>query len=146
MNIKKSTKKLLFLIAIPMLFLFTNACTPDRGSEYHYEVLPIESFELPESFVLGETYSIVVRYNRPTTCHYFSNIYWEKNLNERVVAVQSLVEQRNDCITSPVDEILFERTFNFYVTTNGSYIFKFYKGQDEEDNPIFESVEIPVED
>jgi hypothetical protein len=145
MKMEKFGKKLLLFIAIPLLFI-SNACTPDRGSEYHYEILPVESFEVPESFILGETYSILVRYNRPTTCHYFSNIYWDRNLNERVIAVQSLVEQRNNCLPSPEDEMLFSRTFNFMVTNNGSYIFKFFKGHDEEDNPIFETIEIPVED
>ncbi|MFY8187273.1 MAG: hypothetical protein ACOVLC_04875 [Flavobacterium sp.] len=138
--------KLLLFIALPLLFLVNNACTPNEGSEYHYEVLPVESFEVPESFILGETYEILVRYNRPTTCHYFSNIYWDKNLNERIIGVQALVEQRNNCLPSPEGEMLFTRTFNFLVTSNGSYIFKFFKGHDEESNPIFETIEIPVED
>ena len=147
MKTKKFIKRSLLLISISFLLLINTGCLPDNeGSEYHYEVLPIESFEVPESFILGETYSIVVRYNRPTTCHYFSNIYWEKNLNERIIGVQSLVEQRNNCLPSAEDEMLFERTFNFMVTNNGSYIFKFFKGHDEEDNPIFEIIEIPVEE
>lgn len=146
MKMEKFSKRLLLFVAIPLFLCFNYACTPDRGSEYHYEILPVESFEVPESFILGETYSILVRYNRPTTCHYFSNIYWDRNLNERVIAIQSLVEQRNNCLPSPEDEMLFTRTFNFMVTNNGSYIFKFFKGHDEEDNPIFETIEIPVED
>lgn len=146
MKTKNISKKLLLFIALPLFLLLTNACSPDKGSEYHYEVLPIESFEVPESFVLGETYSILVRYNRPTTCHYYSNIYWDKNLNERIIAVQSLVEQRNNCLPVAEDEMLFTQTFNFMVTNTGSYIFKFFKGHDEDENPIFETIEIPVED
>lgn len=146
MKTQRLRRTLLLFIALPILLLTNSACTPDEGSEYHYEILPVESFEVPESFILGETYQILVRYNRPTTCHYFSNIYWEKNLNERIIGVQSLVEQRNNCLPSAEDEMLFTQTFNFMVTSNGSYIFKFFKGHDEEDNPIFETIEIPVED
>jgi hypothetical protein len=37
-----------------------------------------------------------------------------------------------------------EVSFNFYVTNTGSYIFKFYKGEDANGQNIFEEVEIPV--
>lgn len=146
MNAIYSSGKFTYLLFFSIAFAFLFSCTPDEGPQFHYEVLPIESYEVPDSFVLGETYPILVRYNRPTTCHYFNNIFWDRNLNERTIAIQSLVEQRDNCFPVQESEMLIEKSFNFLVTTNGSYIFKFFKGFDVEENPIFEIVEIPVED
>ena len=35
-------------------------------------------------------------------------------------------------------------TFNFYVTSNGSYIFKFYQGEDTNGQDVFLTIEVPV--
>jgi hypothetical protein len=55
--------------------------------------------------------------------------------------VQTLVSENTTCIADTTSE---EVSFNFYVTSNGSYIFKFFKGVDEAGNDLFHEVEIPV--
>jgi hypothetical protein len=137
-------KKLVSLFAL--LFIF-NACSPDEGSDYNLELMPIVSVDMPTEFTLGQTYPITVHYSRPTTCHFFNNLYYEKDLNIRTIAVECAVEQRNDCtdLTGTADEVA-DYTFNFYVTSNGSYLFKFYQGKDENGNNIFLEYEVPVVD
>ncbi len=137
------SKKIASLLLL--LFLF-NACTPDEGTEYHLELVPIESVDIPTEFVLGQTYPITVRYSRPTTCHFFNNLYYEKNLNVRTIAVETAVEESNDCQELSGTSAIAEYTFNFMVTSNGSYIFKFYQGTDESGNNIFLEYEVPVLD
>lgn len=135
-------KKIILLLFSVLLL---NSCSLD-GETFAYEVLPVDSFEVPDSFVLGETYEIKVFYKRPTTCYEFNGFYYHKDLNIRTIAVQTLVRTSGTCneITDnmPPEEV----SFNFHVTSNGSYIFKFYKGKDAEGIDIFEEVEIPVED
>jgi hypothetical protein len=93
---------------------------------------------------LGEIYPITVRYNRPTTCHYFNGLYYDKHLNVRTIAVSSKVEQRNNCQNLSAVDAAAEYTFNFEVTSNGSYHFKFWQGKDDQANDIFLEYEVPV--
>jgi len=134
-------KKIISLIALFFLF---NSCTPDSGSDYLFEVLKIESVDIPTEFTLGETYPITVHFNRPTSCHHFNGLYYEKDLNIRTIAVESAVEQRSDCQDLSAADAADEYTFNFYVTSNGSYIFKFWQGKDDQGNNIFLEYEVPV--
>lgn len=135
-------KKIIFLT----LLMIMGACTPEDRPIYHYEVLPVESFEIPDQFFLGQIYPITLKYLRPSTCHYEHGVYWERDVDTRIIGVQSLVETREDCVSLEDDTTLHEKTFNFHVTGTGPYLFKFFKGKDEEGNLIFEEVEIVVEE
>lgn len=134
-------KKIISLIALFFLF---NSCTPDNGPSYSLEFLPIGSVDIPTEFTLGETYPITVYYNRPTTCHYFNNLYYNKNLNTRTIAVEGVVEYRDNCQDLSAADAMDSYTFNFYVTSNGSFKFKFYQGKDDAGNDVFLEYEVPV--
>lgn len=134
-------KLILFLILLTALV----SCSADNDNNevYTYEILPVESYEVPASFTLGETYKIYLNYQMPTTCHLFQGIYYDKYLNIRTIAIRTMVKD-NICTTQfpPISQV----SFNFFVTNSGSYIFKFYKGMDTDGKAIFEEVEIPVTD
>ena len=134
-------KRILALVSV--LFLF-NACSlnDDDGIKFHYELLPIESVVIPDSFEMGETYPITIKYFRPTTCHAFDGFYYDKNLNTRTLAVRNAVVQQNNC--TELSNSLIEQTLNFYVTNNGSYIFKFWQGKNHAGEDVFLEYEIPV--
>ena len=135
------SKKIVSLLAL--LFLF-NACSPGDDTQYLFELLPIESVDIPTEFTLGQTYPITVHYTVPTSCYYFSTLYYDKDLNVRTIAVENAVAQRNNCQESTPATGARAYTFNFYVTGNGSYIFKFYQGKDDQGNNIFLEYEVPV--
>ena len=133
--------------ALFILFITTvTGCTLDNGNQdtYNYEVLPVDSYTLPENFKLGETYEIKLKYTKPTACHIFQGIYYSKDLNTRTIGIQAAIKNGEICQQSIPEPT--EVSFNFYVTSTGSYIFKFYKGQDTTGKDIFEDVEIPVVD
>ncbi len=135
-------KKLIPLFA---LFFLMNSCTPeDNGPSYNFELRPIVSVDIPTEFTLGQTYPITVHYSKPTTCHFFNQLYYDKNLNVRTIAVECAVLQSNNCQNLTGNSANGDYTFNFYVTSNGSYIFKFYQGKDESGNSIFLEYEVPV--
>lgn len=135
-------KKILSLLA---LFFLLNSCTP-LGDEtnYLYELRPILSVDIPTEFTLGQTYPITVRYNKPTTCHLFSTLYYNKDLNVRTIAVENAVKQINECQDLSAADGASDYTFDFQVTSNGSYIFKFYQGKDANGENIFLEYEVPV--
>lgn len=131
--------------ALFILFITTlTGCTLDNDNQdsYSYEVLPVDSYTLPENFILGNTYEIKLKYTKPSACHYFQGIYYSKNLNIRTIAIQTAINTTQVCTQSiPAQS---EISFNFYVTNTGSYIFKFYKGKDAAGTALFEEAEVPV--
>jgi hypothetical protein len=131
-------------IVLLTLFVLTlvGCSIDDDQPNYSYEVLPIDSYTLPESFTLGETYEIKLKYKKPSNCHSFQGIYYDKELNIRTIGIQTTVLESADC--KPLTAEPIEVSFKFYVTNTGSYIFKFYKGEDANGQNIFEEVEIPV--
>lgn len=134
-------KRLIFINLI--LILFASCSINDNDYNLDLEVLPIESVDIPETFILGETYPITVRYLKPSTCYSFKEFYYVKNNNERTVAVINYVALDDDCVD--LQDELVEVSFNFIVTSNGSYIFKFWQGVDENDENQYLIIEVPVE-
>ncbi|WP_246040907.1 hypothetical protein [Flavivirga rizhaonensis] len=125
-----------------MALLFVSCSIDDDGPNFSFEILPVESVEIPDEFTLGETYPITVSYLRPTTCHTFKEFYYLKENNQRTVAPINYLFEKDDCET--LDNELVESTFNFIVTGNGSYIFKFWQGEDTDGEDQFLTIEVPV--
>ncbi|WP_194768249.1 hypothetical protein [Tamlana sp. I1] len=130
------------LIAICLTLALFSSCSTDEGSSYHYEILPVDSVDIPDEFEMGETYPITIHYSRPSTCYGFSEFYYSKHNNERTVAPVDIVLESNNCET-PENEMA-EATFDFLVTGNGSYIFKFWQGKDEDGESQYLTIEVPV--
>lgn len=114
----------------------------DDSTNYSFEVLPVESVDIPDEFELGNTYPITVHYEKPSTCHGFKEFYYYKENNERTVAPITVVFENNDCET--LENHTAEATFNFIVTSNGSYIFKFWQGEDTNGEAQYLIIEVPV--
>lgn len=136
-----------FYILILSIFTLISCSVDDNRNEFHFEVLKIESFDVPIEFVTGATYPITVTYKRPTSCHYFNNLYFYREESTRKIGIESIVEQRDNCNT--FDEATnpeIEYTFDFKVIQDAgtTYLFKFYKGKDANGTSIFEEVTIPV--
>ncbi|MFD1161648.1 MULTISPECIES: hypothetical protein [Hwangdonia] len=131
------------LVALSLaLFLFASCSLDDDSQNYSFEILPIESVDIPDEFTLGETYPITVSYFKPSTCHSFKEFYYLRENNERTVAAINYVFNNNSCDT--LTDELVEATFNFIVTSNGSYIFKFWQGEDASGEDQYLIIEVPV--
>ena len=135
--------KKIFLLSFLMFSLFSCSISDDTQS-FHTEILPIESVTIPEEFQFGQVYEIGVTYFRPTGCHIFNNFYYEINGNERIVAVINTVYEDQNCETFEQGENEVEVFFNFQVNSFDTYTFKFYQGQDDNENDIYYIVEVPV--
>ena len=133
-------KKIVLFLSI--VFLITSCSPVDDGPNVHYETLPIEDVVIPYSFTIGETYPIGIKYYRPTSCHGFNGFYYDKELNIRTIAVQSVVVESSTCETLTND--LVEDVLYFKVTSNGSYIFKFWQGKDAQGQDMYLEIEVPV--
>lgn len=134
------------IIGIILITLFCYSCNLDDGSEQLiFQVLPFETIELPQSFTLNETYTIPFTFYRPTDCHAYNGIISNPNENERTLAISTYLIN-GSCTDYVVPEGLAENTFDFVVNYNYTYIFKVWKGKDEQGNDVYETIEVPVID
>lgn len=132
-------KKIALLLVV--LFTISSCSVGDDGPKYTLEVLPVESYIIPDSFGFGETYPITLRYKKPSDCYSFEGFYYEKDGNDRIVGVTASKLEGSAC---EADDTLYEATFNFQCTVHGTYKFRFYKGDAADGSPIFEDVEVEV--
>lgn len=133
--------KQLFLLCI-LVFSLVSCSVEDDRPDFYKEFVPIESVDVPTEFVIGETYEMHIKYYRPSGCHVFSDFYYASELNQRTVAVINTVYPNNECQT--FDDQLVDVSFNFLVTSNVTYVFRFWQGEDESGNDLYYIVEIPV--
>lgn len=134
-------KKIILLLVVATTFL---SCSIDdnKNDNYQYEVLPVTSYTVPESFTLGKTYEIKLKYQKPTSCYFFQGIYYTKELNTRTIGIQAAVNLSQNCSIEKPE--LSEVSFNFIASEKGTYIFKFYQGKDAEGKDLFENKEVAV--
>lgn len=105
------------------------------------EVMPIESVDIPEHFVLGSTHEISVSYYRPSSCYLFYDFIYEINGNTRTVAVLNTVYSNTTCLQ---EVELVSASFEFPVNASETYVFKFYQGKNDEGVDQYHLVEVPV--
>ena len=113
----------------------------DYSPTFYLEVLPIESVNMPQEFVLGETYEIEITYNRPNGCYFFNDFFYQTNENERTIAIINTVYTDLSCAQ---EEEFVDVNFTFQVTSSDTYIFKFFQGEDETGDDQYYILEVPV--
>ncbi|MCD6544509.1 MAG: hypothetical protein J7K34_08365 [Flavobacteriaceae bacterium] len=131
-------KKIFFAIFI---LLLTVSCSDDDSSNYHYELLPVTEADVPEEFIYGQVYYITVKYIRPTECYVYNDVLYEYDFDARNIAVISTVVEDNDCEVIDSEE---ELTIRVQALQTSPYIFRFWQGDDEEGNPIYLEIIVPV--
>lgn len=138
--------KKIALLFIVCLTAFTSCSLDDNNqSDFYLEVMPIDSVEVPEHFLHGHTYQISVTYTKPSDCYYFNDFIYEVDGNQRTIAVVNSVYS-SDTANCDVDPQQVTVHFNFMVTANQTYVFKFYQGEDEDGVDQYYLIEIPVLD
>ena len=68
-------KKLMLLL---LLGVCITACSIDDEEDFEFEFVNVESVNLPDTLVFGNTYQFEVVYNRPTECHFFAGFDYAK--------------------------------------------------------------------
>jgi len=132
-------RKIIFIL---LPFILFSCSLEDNSLDTYFELVPVESAVVPDEFVLGNLHLITLTYIRQTTCHAFNDIYFVADSNERTVAITNIVYDSNGNCEEISDEL--ETSFNFRATELGSYIFKFWKGKDDDGEDLYMTVEVPV--
>ena len=131
-------KKVFFVIFSFIIFV---SCSNDDGSTYHYELLVIDDVDLPEEFEYGKTYKVNLKYIIPDDCYISSDVLYEYDYDNRNVAVISTVLDDKDCFPADFED---EISFKVQALQTETYIFNFWQGEDEDGEPIYLVIEVPV--
>jgi len=130
-----------FLLVVILIATLTSCSIDNNAPSFYYEALPIESVEMPEEFMFGETYEIFMDYIRPTGCYVFNDFLYQINGQERTVGIINTVYTDTICEENPETVTV---SFQFTVTGNETHIFKFYQGEDEDGVDQYLIIEVPV--
>lgn len=140
-------KRFLFLFTAISLFSILSSCALEDSlladeTNFRFATLSIIDVELPDSFSLNEKYEIKVTYLLPNGCTTFEGF----EINEPELTTREVIvfgTQRTDlaCTESITQET---KTFNFIVLYNQPYTFRFWQGEDENDEQQYLEIEVPV--
>jgi hypothetical protein len=131
-------KRIFFVIFSFIIFV---SCSNDDGPTYHYELLAIEDVILPENFEYGKIYEVSLKYIQPDDCYISSDVLYEYDNDIRNVAVISTVLDDKNCFPSEFED---EISFKVQALQEGTYVFKFWQGEDDNGEPIYLVKEVPV--
>jgi hypothetical protein len=131
-------KRIFFVIFAVLIFA---SCSDNDGSDYHYELLATEDALVPEEFEYGKIYDITVKYIVPDDCYIASDILYEYDATARNIAVISLVVEENSCEPLELEQ---ELNIRVHALQTSPYIFRFWQGEDDNGDPIYLTIEVPV--
>lgn len=139
--------KKLILFFVGALTLMS--CDIDEGVNTQVQYAEVSDIDLPEFFELGEVYDIEVTYLLPTGCHSTAGIDVRRinDLADRweilVAGVASYDANAGECTRDNTNPERTE-TFTLRIDEETVYAFHLWTGMDNNNQPIFTIVEVPV--
>jgi len=130
-----------FILYFLLLVTIVSCNVDDDASNFELETLPVKEADVPSSFEFGNLEYVTIKYDLPNGCHSFYNLFYQYEGTSRIVAVNSLVNDREACTEALIEQ---EYTFQVNVSQREDYTFRFWKGQDENGENIFEDIVVPV--
>ena len=146
----KNLKEMKKYVLLSLLMCAFWSCSVDDSlsDDYRVEILPIRSvIDMPESVNYNDTYIISYTYERPSSCHAYSDLYYLSDGPYRTVAViNTVANETASNICEPLTDEIVQKSFTFHVQNNaGTYIFQFWQGEDENGVDQFLTFEVPIE-
>ncbi len=133
-------KKLIFIALL--CSLISCGLDDDTNQGFDFDLVPILDVELPDELKKDSIYNLGIRYLRPTNCHAFRGFDYNRNDNERIVAIVNTVARSEECSTLENDTVAV--TLRLHVVQDDVYIFKFWQGKDADGENQFLVNEVPV--
>ncbi|MET2986415.1 hypothetical protein [Aureibaculum conchae] len=133
-------KKILVAFFVTVTFV---SCSlgDDNDTNLVLKTLPVRDYVVPAEFEFGLSYTIKVEYDLPDGCHAFYDLYYKQEDASRIVAITALVDTQAACTEAIIPK---EHEFVVNVAQTRDYTFRFWKGEDNNGNDIFEDVIVPV--
>lgn len=135
-------KKAPLLVLIIGLLGFIGCDVDDDATGFHFVALQAIAADFPDTFTVGEIYTIEVTYLNPDACTFFEGFdFTSTELTERqIVAIGARFPE--EACTQDVEERT--ASFAFEVFRDQTYIFHLWAGEDENGENEFLTFEVPV--
>lgn len=129
----KKIKWILFVLTLCGIFV-SSCLENERVDEVYYQLRPIDSIDIGAINNVNEVTEIKTYYTRTSSCEeFFDWDYFAWDFNRNVAIVTAKIE--NDSCTA-VSEREYS-TLLFRPIKSGEYNFKFWKGDDQDGNPVY---------
>lgn len=131
-----------FLALIAMAF---SSCDISDDNQIRVQLVAVgvTDVEIPDPFVFGQNNDIILRYNNPSTCHRFEGFKIDQNLNVFEVTVFTNFIDEAVCESNNLPT---EQTLPFLARSNGTVVFKFFTGFDDNGEREFLEYEVDVQE
>ncbi|WP_299119464.1 hypothetical protein [uncultured Tenacibaculum sp.] len=126
-----------------ILIIFTivlASCSVD-DTNYQIKLLTIKESTVPPSFKFGEVDTVKVVYDLPNSCHGFHSLYYQYQDTTRIIAIRALEILDKNCTQATIER---ELKIPVRISQKEDYLFKFWKGKDNDGKDIFEEKAVPV--
>ena len=118
------------------------ACAPGDDDYPVFVLGPIQEVEPPASYRVDSISEFTIRYSRPNTCHLFNGFYYVPNGLTRTVAVEYAKMDRTDCEVE--QNPVYEVPLRFKPRNSGTYLFRFWDGQNSDGSNHYLEIEAIV--
>ncbi|WP_127136117.1 hypothetical protein [Flagellimonas oceanensis] len=137
-------KVLMPFILIVACSWFTSCEVDDDSPNFYFTALTTVEVDMPESFEYGETYDIEVTYLRPNNCTFFEgfDVTDTAETGRDVVVIGSVLTDEDRACTEAVEEVV--ANLRFKVIYKDDYTFRFYAGNDADDNATYLEYTVPL--
>ncbi len=139
------------ILPLLALMLFSGCSVDDVNEDFYYELAKITNNDLPQQFEIGKTYQLTIGYILPSHCSTFAGIDARRAGNsgdlrrEIYVAAIGMSRLGNNCDEN-VPGTTGSAKISILVDEEEDYTFKFWIGEDASENPVYETVVIPVQE
>lgn len=124
-----------------LIFLIIGAsCTLDNNN-YRLKLLTIDESTVPQNFTFKNVDTISVKYTLPNGCHHFHSLYYQFQDTTRIIAIRAIENLDQTCTEGSFQK---ELKIPIKVLQQKDYVFKFWKGKDNDDKDVFEEKVVPV--
>jgi len=136
-------KRLYYFAYSILLLFFLGSCDIEEDSNFSFVPLQTVAVEAPEAFIFNETHEITVTYLRPNDCTFFLgfDVINDGETTRNIVATGQMLSDSSGC-NQQVEEV--ETTFNLVVLFSGTYLLRFWTGEDQNGVQQYIEIEIPV--
>lgn len=117
------------------------ACS-EEAPLFRETTFPINEAITPARFTYRTSDTIILKYTLPNSCFSFKRLYYSKERNTRVIAIDGIEDLASTCSQANMER---EIRVPIHVLQEKDYVFKFYKGKDSEGKAIFDEVIVPVD-
>jgi len=130
-----------FLVTFLIAFTLVSCLSDDNDTNFVLVTLPVKEAVVPAEFEFGMSYTIKLEYDLPNGCHTFYDLYYKQDHKSRIVAITALLDEQANCTEALISK---EHEFVVKVAQEEDYTFRFWKGEDNNGEDIFEDIIVPV--